>query len=195
MRTCRAALHDAKERDFIAPRQILLFGYSLGGMVAPLLGRSQGLAGVAVFGTSASRWFECIASSARRQLRLSGWTGTDLEQRVRELIERDPQTAGRHASFFQQLDAIDLATAWRELDAPALVLHGAYDWVCSSSEAQEIASLANERGRGQCIELPRIGHDLLAHVDLEQSFRHRSGGRWDPLVAEESIRWFRERIA
>jgi pimeloyl-ACP methyl ester carboxylesterase len=196
LRTCRAALRDVEKRDVIARRNIFLFGYSLGGMVAPLLARAEGLAGIAVFGASAGHWFDCVASSTRRQLQLSGWTGNDLEERVRDLTERAAPAAGRHMSFFQQLDASDLARAWRELDVPSLVLHGEYDWVCSSGEAQAISDLANEghAGSSQCVELARMGHDLLAHGDLEQSFRQRSRGLWDPIVLEESTRWFRERM-
>lgn len=70
--------------DFLAHhahvRNVVLFGHSVGGMIAPLLaGEGTNLLGVIVFGTSALRWVDCIVRATRRQKLLAGMSGEELE--------------------------------------------------------------------------------------------------------------------
>lgn len=184
--------------------RVWLFGHSLGGMVAPLLARQPTIAGVAVFGTSALRWLDCVVGTTRRQLRLEGlpdaeadrwaelhtlvcregWTPERaFEQRphLRSLRSSDctgETYAGRHVSLFQQLDAIDLLAAWRDVHVPVLAVHGEYDWICTREESETLAHAA----RGSCVELAKIGHDWLAYDDFEQSRRPGNGRRTDAVA-------------
>mgnify|MGYP002148935292 CR=1 FL=1 len=64
-------------------RRVLLFGHSVGGMIAPLLaGDGSIVRGVMVFGTSALRWVDCIVRATRRQKQLAGMAGEELETYV-----------------------------------------------------------------------------------------------------------------
>lgn len=63
--------------------EVILFGHSVGGMIAPLLaGEGTPVHGIVVFGTSALRWVDCIVRATRRQKGLGGMTGDELEAYV-----------------------------------------------------------------------------------------------------------------
>jgi pimeloyl-ACP methyl ester carboxylesterase len=199
--------------------EIFLFGQSLGGMVAPLVASDARVTGVMVFGTSAQRWHDCMVETRARQRRLAGrydgaemsrWTemhalvcdGRTPEEvfalrpdlRVFETSEcRGAHLFGRHATFFHQLSRTDLAAAWRALDRDVLVLHGEYDWICSRAESDAVAHGVNGAHPESAlhVELPRIGHDGLAHASLEESFRNPERGVWDGRVVETTLGWMR----
>jgi alpha-beta hydrolase superfamily lysophospholipase len=97
---------------------------------------------------------------------------------------------GRHVSLFQQLEAIDLDRAWRAVGSartPVLALRGEYDWICSRDESATIAAAA---GTKAChVELAGVGHDMLAHDDLDASYRRPEDGLWNDRVVEETLAW------
>ncbi|MDI1435969.1 alpha/beta hydrolase [Polyangium sorediatum] len=63
--------------------RIVLFGQSLGGMIAPLLaGEGTRACGVAVFGTTSRKWVDCRVRAARFQGSLAGMEGEALEEHV-----------------------------------------------------------------------------------------------------------------
>ncbi len=173
-------------------RRVMLFGVSLGGMVAPVLATGLASAGpavdrVIVFGSSARPWMECAHGAADRQLQrqgleeaerrvhaerlaeleelvyVHGLTPVQAFEQYPELREIGPPTyagqrvAGRVAVFFQQLQRVDLATLWRQLECPVLAVHGGDDWISSSDEAREIADLA-QSGRFQ--QLDGVDHSM-----------------------------------
>jgi hypothetical protein len=214
-----AALSDLQDFEDVDPHRVLLFGYSFGGMIAPLLAKDRDVAGVGVFGTSAERWHECILASTRRQCVLAGYEAskvdfemarrTELGVRVyregftpAQVFEQCPLLAplrsrdcdgatlfGRHVALFQQLEAVDLAAAWQQVRAHVFVAHGEYDWICSAEEARAIGAFAGSSSPP--LEMPRIGHDMLAHRSLERSFRAPGEGVWDGQVADTTLAWMR----
>lgn len=146
-------------------RHVVLFGHSVGGMIAPLLGE---VAGVIVYGTSSRRWRACLEDSMTRQLRLRGVTDIEpILAREREKIDRGDDE--RSTAFHNQLDAIDLADAWRKHRAPRLVLQGEYDWVVSEEEARAIDPNA--------IVIPSLDHAMTAHDTLRASIKALGRGR------------------
>ncbi len=174
-------------------RRVVLFGVSLGGMVAPVLAttleRAKGatLDRVVAFGSSARPWMECAHGAAVRQLERQSFEEAERRQRAEQLAELEelvyvhgltpaqafeqypelqgigPPTyagqrvAGRVASFFQQLQLVDLAACWQKLECPVLALHGSDDWISSAEEAREIAELA-PAGRFQ--QLDGVDHAM-----------------------------------
>lgn len=164
----RAAL-EALAQDPLVGR-IVLFGHSLGGMIAPLLaGEGTQARGVAVFGTSALKWVDCLVRGTRRQRVLAGLEGEALEAYVaawsemhaavcregmfpRDVFAQRPELAwiegtschgetmfGRHVSLFQELERLDLPALWRTTSVPVLVLHGSYDYAAAPEEGRMIA--------------------------------------------------------
>lgn len=205
--------------DGIDPRNVFLFGHSIGGMIAPIVASQRSVRGVMVFGTSAKRWRTCAVGTTERQLALKGYTGEALEARLAawaemhaavcrdgltpaEAMARRPhlsmlasrQCGGdalfrHHARFFRQLDAAQLAARWAAIDVPVLVLRGEHDWVCDASDAASVVVACGGRAAVQLEELAGIGHDQLAHASLEAAFERPREGRWDGQVSAAAVDW------
>jgi pimeloyl-ACP methyl ester carboxylesterase len=215
----RAALDAVASHPDVAG--VVLFGHSVGGMIAPLLaGEGSRAHGAVVFGTSSRKWTACIVRGTRRQRLLGGAAlGEELDAHVAdwaemharvcgdllspdEVFERYPRLAalrgpscrgrtlfGRNVSFFQQLERLDLRALWRTVAARALVLSGQYDWICDPEEGRAMMA---ELPAGRFVELPAIGHDMLRHASLEQSFRAPREGVWDGSVVDAVRAWIAE---
>jgi alpha-beta hydrolase superfamily lysophospholipase len=206
----RAAFARIDDNPLLIPERIYVFGRSLGGMLAPLVVAGRAVRGLGIWGSSSGRWSEVMLRTSTRQWALSGVTperlaakraalqalhalvyseGLSPEQayaRRPELQRVLPQAyAGRHvygrvASYFQQLQALDLEQAFRTLEMPLLALHGSCDWL---SERDDLARIAELRGRhGTLIELPGIDHHMHLRDSLEQAFATPWGGEWSPSV-------------
>lgn len=212
----RAALDSLEAHPDISG--VVLFGQSVGGMIAPLLaGEESKLQSMIVFGTSARKWTDCIVRGTRRQRLLAGaMEGQELDDHIAawaemharickdglspaEVFERFPHLRnlegpscygrtlfGRDVSFFQQLERLDLRALWRTAAARVLVIAGQYDWICDPDEGRAVAD--DLPGR-TFIELPSIGHDMLRHASLEQSFRAPREGAWDASVIDAVRAW------
>jgi pimeloyl-ACP methyl ester carboxylesterase len=206
----RAAFARIDANPRLIPERIYGFGRSLGGMLAPLVLAGRALAGVGIWGSSSGRWSDVMLRTSTRQWALSGVAperlaakraglealhalvyleGLSPEQayaRRPELQGVLPQAyAGRYvygrvASYFQQLQALDLEQAFRTLEAPVLALHGSCDWL---SERDDLARIAELRAQHSTfIELPGIDHHMHRRDSLEQAFATPWGGEWSPSV-------------
>lgn len=145
---------------------VVLFGHSVGGMVAPLLASD----GLVVYGTSATRWRDCLEASTRRQLALHGITDHGVESVLaRERARIEDGEDERSTQFHAQLDAIDLLEAWSRSSPPRLVLHGEYDWVVSEDEARAIDPHATI--------VPRLDHAMTEHDSRAHSLVALGRGR------------------
>jgi pimeloyl-ACP methyl ester carboxylesterase len=207
-----AGIDHLLSRPDVDPSRIFLFGQSFGAMTAPLLALERNVAGIIVYGASAARWHDCVVDTSRRQLRLAGHSEASIEAQValwaelHALVCREGWTPalacekrphlrslqsvdcvgetlwGRHVSLYQQLDAIDLSSAWAAVGrarVPVLVGRGEYDWICTRDEAEAIVRSTGASARYE--ELPHIGHDWLAYESFEKS-RQWGEGRWDGAV-------------
>jgi pimeloyl-ACP methyl ester carboxylesterase len=221
----RAGLVLIARQPFVRRDAVSFLGHSLGGMVAPLLASDPEAnvlpKAIAVFGTSAAPWHECMLASARRSLALLGFSGDRLEDAVALIAELQelvflqgltPAEAfdarphlwnvpidsysgdrafGRTVKFYQELQAQDLRTAWRSITGPVLALHGAHDWVTSMDDALAIERLARA---GRAISLDDVDHQMRASRSPEWSLEHRSGGELSPALVRHLTDWFEEHL-
>lgn len=205
--------------------KVILFGHSVGGMLAPLLaGEGTNVQGTIVFGTSALRWVDCLVRATRRQRLLAGMSGEELEAYVAAWAEMHDAVCrggylpwqvfahrphlgwlegtachgatmyGRQATFFQQLERLDLVALWKTARTKVLVMHGEFDWVCGPDEGQKLAEAIAEIDptRVKFVELPAVGHDMRKHASLEESFANPRNGQWDERIVWTALEWMRE---
>lgn len=66
------ALAQLRTRDDVDPNRIVIFGGSIGGTYAPLLGADQNVAGVMIWGAGATTWTERMLKFERNALELGG---------------------------------------------------------------------------------------------------------------------------
>ena len=82
-----AGLHKLKTLPYVDTSKIIIYGHSMGGIVAPALSGKNQVAGVIVYGTSAKSWFEYVIEMNRLQNMLAGMEPLAHEKSVVEQYE------------------------------------------------------------------------------------------------------------
>ncbi len=185
----KAALGRARELARSRDVPLIVFGHSVGGIIAAVLAGEPDITGVIVYGTPATSWLDCLRDSTRRQLELRGASPADIARRVAALDElvRAGELNGRTAGYHAQLAALDLEAAWRAVACPLLVVRGEYDWVVRADDQARIATLAS--GPTTIVDLPQLDHLYGWHDSHEASLRDYGGGVAHPAVAEATLAW------
>lgn len=78
-----AALKALAAMPEVDPARIYVFGYSMGGLMAPYLARDGRVRGSIVFGTLVRTWFEYQLENTRRQSELAGQSPAEVSEAVR----------------------------------------------------------------------------------------------------------------
>jgi hypothetical protein len=81
-----AGLAASRQQPFVEAGRTVLFGHSIGGMIAPLIADDSVEAAIG-FGTSARRWHDALLASSRRQAELNGLSGVELELHMGRLTK------------------------------------------------------------------------------------------------------------
>lgn len=189
-----------------------------------LAGEESRIRGVMVFGTSPLRWVDCLVRATRKQKSLAGMQDDELHAYVQtwefmhnevcrygnfpeRVFEQIPELRsiegsacrgetmfGRHVSFFQELERLNLIQLWKTVSTPVLVLHGEFDWACSPDEgrmlANAIAEVAPERA--SFVELSATGHDMRKHESIEASYAQPRRGKWDERIVGTALNWIQQ---
>jgi pimeloyl-ACP methyl ester carboxylesterase len=200
----------------VNPRRIVVMGISNGGGVAPLVVSGAQPAGYITIDGWSKTWFEHMLDLERRRLVLSGtrpeavnvamaglsefYAKYLLEQLTpAEVLMRRPDLTrfwydkgdsqyGRPASFYHQLQGLDLAAAWGRVRVPTLVVWGEFDWIMDRSDQDQIVRLVNSDGsnRARLLVVPGADHNFASHADPQQAFDHGGDGRY-PVEAAQAI--------
>lgn len=217
----RAAFRTLKRYDFIDLERVFILGLSNGGGFAPLVPQEEKVRGYVVAGGWSKTWFEHMLELERRRLKLSGKKPgevTDamkgyaefymdyLRQKMtpREILKTKPNLTplweddpehqyGRPASFFHQLQDLNLSASWERVEAPVLVMHGEYDWIMSRDDHELIAEIVNSKqaGRAKFVELPKTDHLFMSFENMGKAF-NGEGGRYNKSVTEQILTFLRE---
>jgi alpha-beta hydrolase superfamily lysophospholipase len=182
----RAAVAHARSRARDRHVPLIVFGHSVGGIIAAQLRATDG---IIVYGTPVMRWLDCLLDSAERQLALRGASVAEIERQLDAIknLARTGELNGRSAAYHEQLHALDLEAAWRAVEAPVLVVRGEHDWVVRPADQARIANLA--RGETTIIDLPHLDHLFGWHADREASLRDYGVGRADSSLGRATVAW------
>ena len=98
---------------------------------------------------------------------------------------------GRPFAFHQQAQRQNWAGAWARVQAPVLVLHGAYDWFEARDAAMHIASIVNAQKPGSAIyrELPRLNHHFTRYPSAVDAFREKDGATDAAPAVDAILQW------
>jgi pimeloyl-ACP methyl ester carboxylesterase len=217
----RAAFRTLKRYDFMDPEQLFILGLSNGGGFAPLVPQEEKVRGYVVAGGWSKTWFEHMLELERRRLKLSGKKPGDVTDSMkgyaefytdylrrkmtpREILKAKPYLSplwyggpehqyGRPASFFHQLEDLNLSASWQKVEAPVLVMHGEYDWIMSRDDHELIAEIVNSKqeGRARFVELPKTDHLFMTFENMSKAF-NGEGGRYNKSVTEQVLTFLRE---
>jgi pimeloyl-ACP methyl ester carboxylesterase len=217
----KAAFKAMHAYDFIDPDRVFVLGMSNGAGFAPLVTHGTTVKGFIVVGGWVKTWFEHMLELERRRVQLSGMRLDKVAGAMRgyaefyddylikkqtpgEIIKAKPGFAslwydqpdhqyGRPASFFQQMEQLDLLGAWSKVDTPVLALHGQYDWIMSREDHEIIAALANKKhpGAGTFLELSKTNHLLYEFDTPEEAFRNVPSGHYNPEATTAILNFLR----
>ena len=217
----RAAFRTLKRYDFIDLERVFILGLSNGGGFAPLVPQEEKVRGYVVAGGWSKTWFEHMLELERRRLKLSGKKPGEVSDSMKgyaefytdylrrkmtpgEVLKAKPNLSplwdddpehqyGRPASFFHQLQDLNLSAGWEKVEAPVLVMHGEYDWIMSRDDHELIAEIVNSKqaGRARFVELPKTDHLFMAFENMSKAF-NGEGGRYNQSVTEQVLTFLRE---
>lgn len=208
--------------------RIVILGLSNGGGFAPLVAGAHAVRGFVSVSGWARTWAEHMLDLERRRLLLAGTPPEEVTAQMRRWLPfydayldrgRTPRQIeaeipalrglwydepdhqyGRPARYYQQLQALDLATAWSRVRVPVLVVHGSLDWIMSDEDVAPIAAAlpgaaaGSARARRQVIVLRGRGHALRWYPSAADAFHGRNGAVRDD-VNDIVVAWLRRLMA
>lgn len=77
---------------------------------------------------------------------------------------------GRPASFHQQAQAQNWPAAWGELQAPALVIYGEYDWFESADAHRLIVDIVSKHAAAEFHIVPKMDHHFTLYANAQSAF-------------------------
>lgn len=185
----RLVLEHAKAEAMARELPLVVFGHSVGGIIAAVLAGPLEPAGVIVYGNPVMRWLACLKDSTARQLALRGAGEAEIAARVAALDELKlrGELNGRSAAYHAQLDTIDIEDGWRHVSAPVLVVRGEYDWVVDADDQARIAGLA--QGPTTIVDIAAVDHLFGWHADRDASMRDYGAGAQSDALAASTLPW------
>jgi uncharacterized protein len=105
----RQALKALRGRADVDPANVFVFGHSMGGVMAPLLGPDVPVRGIIAYGTIARTWAEYLPENFRRQAELSGMPYSAIDRQAKV------DAALMTRLFVDNLDPREVAEKFTEL--------------------------------------------------------------------------------
>ena len=104
---------------------------------------------------------------------------------------------GRHWRFWQQIDSLNLARSWSQVECPVLVLNGGTDYEqCAAIEPRLIEETVNAAHPGNAtrIEIPDLDHFMMkssTYKEAADNFRSRAflKGNFNTRISTETVNW------
>ena len=106
---------------------------------------------------------------------------------------------GRHWAFWPQIDSLNQAQSWQNVNCPVLVIHGASDYEsCSIVEPTLVKETVNayHPGNGTMIVVPQLDHFMMKSANWEvarDNFKSQqyAKGNFNYVIAEETVKWLK----
>ncbi|MBV8130434.1 MAG: alpha/beta fold hydrolase, partial [Planctomycetaceae bacterium] len=169
----RQALKFLKSFEFVNADDIIIFGHSMGGIMAPIIGAEIKVRGIAVYGTVGRTWHEYTLENVRRQMSFDVPDFNEIDRTLRqdaaidlyitaglsptEISAQHPElkkevdewyTEGMYHGdtnykYFRQLAGKNFAQAWTEFSGHSLAAWGKSDFISEEVDHALIARIIN----------------------------------------------------
>ncbi len=218
----QAAIEKFLSMDFIDNTNTVVYGNSMGSVLAPYFANKYDLAGVISDGTYVRTWFEHMLEIERRILEMKGHNQTEITRLMNqayiplyygmlvekksyaEIIEQAPLLSqhnyhqpehmyGRPIKFYHQLQEFDVPGAWQALKVPARIRWGTNDWIMSEYDNDLIIQILKAAGHDD--------HELYKYPNMDhwltihpdyKSSFTGKSGRWEPKMSNQIINWAKD---
>lgn len=210
------ALKQLKSLAYVNNEKVFVAGFSIGGVIAPLLAQTEKIKGMIVYGTVGRNWLEYEMENSFRQQKLENYPPDSIDRFMRadyirlyglyvekktpeQILREHPETADHlfqypmRIEYFQQVADINIGELWMKTQTKVLALHGASDFVSSASEHQLIAEIVNRfhPGNATYMEIPQADHwSFLTESERASLLRLETKLNPSPLIA--ALDWLKK---
>ncbi|MCB2406736.1 alpha/beta hydrolase family protein [Hymenobacter lucidus] len=178
----KAGLAAIRQLPFVDQQNIFITGFSIGGIMAPLVAQGEPVKGIVVYGTASRNFIEYQLQNARRQSELRELPFDSISSRQKvlaaalhllltekqtpaQVLARYPQARElidfpQSYRYMQQWEAANLAAAWKSLNTRVLALRGEADFISYDEDHQLILDIVTKEHPGQArfVKLPNVDH-------------------------------------
>jgi len=125
----------------------------------------------------------------KRESGLRGAWGSILGMEVRTHY-------GRPFAYHHQAASRNWERAWEDLNLPALVVRGQYDWIMSAEESRRIADIVNQytKATATLVAVPETDHNFNVYPDARAAFEAKVTGAYNAGVADLIIDWANRQV-
>lgn len=208
-------LKQLKSFTYVDKEKVFIAGFSIGGIIAPLIAQEEPVKGIIVYGTVGRNWLEYEIDNSLRQQLLGNRPADSIDQYMREeyirlyelfvekkfpeqIMREHPETMYHlfqypmRIEYFQQVADVNIGELWMNTGSKVLAMHGSSDFVSSANEHALIAEIVNtyHPGNGTYVEIDKSDHwSLLTETDTMSYLGQQGGLNTLPLAT--SIKWLK----
>jgi pimeloyl-ACP methyl ester carboxylesterase len=193
--------------------RIFVIGLSNGGGFSPLVPRDHAVRGFISAGPWGRTWYEHMLDLERRRLIEEGKSPAEVNTAVKAFVEfydlylnkgmtpaqviaQHPEWKalwydapdgqyGRPATFYQQLQALNLGEVWQRVTAPVLVIRGTGDNIMSRLDAEAIVRSVNQvhPDHARYLQIDGLTHGFTIE------------GKFYDEIVPTILKWMQEQLA
>ncbi|OUJ71429.1 CocE/NonD family hydrolase [Hymenobacter crusticola] len=191
----KAGLVAIRKLAFVDQQNIFITGFSIGGIMAPLVAEGQPVKGVVVYGTASRNFIEYALQNKRNQAQLQQLPYDSITNLMKtyaaalHLLLTEKQTPAQvlakypsakplisfpqHYTYMQQWQEVNLAAAWKKLNTHVLALRGEADYISYNEDHQLLVDIVNREHPGQATfqTLPNVDHGFAKVKTQQESMR------------------------
>ncbi|UOG76450.1 PDZ domain-containing protein [Hymenobacter tibetensis] len=191
----KAGLAAIKQLPFVDQRNIFITGFSIGGIMAPVVAEGEPVRGVVVYGTASRSFIEYALQNKRNQSQLRQLPYDSINNLMRtytaalhllltekqapaQVLARYPNAKQlisfpQHYSYIQQWQDVNLAAAWQKLNTHVLALRGEADYISYNEDHQLLVDVVNQQHPGWATFqlLPNVDHGFAKVKTQQESMR------------------------
>ena len=209
----QSAFDEMLKYDFIDPAKIFVIGLSNGGGTSALVPRQHPVRGYIAASSWGRTWYEHMLDLERRRLMEEGKPPAEVNTAVKgfvefytlylmkemtpgQIIAQHPEWKslwydspdgqyGRPATFYQQLQALNLGEIWQKVDEPVLVIRGTADNIMSRADSEAIARIVDQ---------VHPGHARYLQID-DMTHGFTVNGKFYEELIPTILTWMKEQLA
>ena len=211
-------LKQLKSLSYVDKEKTFIAGFSIGGVIAPLIAQQEPVKGIIVYGTVGRNWLEYELENAFRQGLLDDLPADSLDLYMRaeyirlyglfvekkfpqQIMKEHPQTISHlfnypmRIEYFQQVADINIRGLWMNTKAKVLAMHGSSDFVSSAAEHKLIAEIVNHYNPGNAVytEIAKSDHWGLV-TESDRISRSNTQTQLNPFPATTSVKWLKDNL-
>ncbi len=209
-------LKQLKSLAYVDKKNIFIAGFSIGGVIAPLIAQQEPVKGIIVYGTVGRNWLEYELENSFRQALLEDMPADTLDRYMRteytrlygllvekkmpqQIIKEHPETKPNffdypmRTEYFQQVADVNVLELWMKTRAKVLTMHGSSDFVSSATEHQLIADIVNRYNPGNATHIEILHSDHWGlYAESDKASKSNTQPRLNFLPFTTSIKWLKD---